>query len=63
MENQREPMVDVVNAFYRGCGLDDRVRASSHIALDECAGQVWSRLEPLRECYRRTLAEVGLELT
>lgn len=63
MENQREPMVDVVNAFYRGCGLDDRVRASSHIALDECAGQVWSRLEPLRECYRRTLAEVGLERT
>ncbi|WP_137823758.1 lipoate--protein ligase family protein [Pseudomonas sp. D(2018)] len=62
MENQREPMVEVVNAFYRGCNLEDRVRASSHIALEECIGQVWSRLEPLREGYRRTLAEAGLAL-
>lgn len=62
MENQREPMVEVVNAFYQGCGLDARCRASSHIALDECAGEVWSRVDPLRECYRRTLAEAGLVL-
>ncbi|AOE84930.1 lipoyl protein ligase domain-containing protein [Pseudomonas sp. TCU-HL1] len=62
MENQREPMVEVVNTFYQGCGLDDRVRASSHIALDESVGQVWHRLEPLRECYRRTLADAGLVL-
>ncbi|MFZ6049420.1 lipoate--protein ligase family protein [Pseudomonas sp. CR3202] len=62
MENQREPMVEVVNAFYEGCSRDDRVRAGSHIALDECVGQVWSHLDPLRDCYRRTLAEAGLEL-
>ncbi|WP_044874308.1 lipoate--protein ligase [Pseudomonas sp. LFM046] len=62
MENEREPMVAVVNAFYEGCSLDKRCRASSHIALDECVGEVWSRLDPLRDCYRRTLAEAGLEL-
>lgn len=62
MENQRAPMVEVVNAFYQGCGLEDRVRASSHIALEECVEQGWRRLEALRECYRRTLAEAGLEL-
>ncbi|MFC5695177.1 lipoate--protein ligase family protein [Pseudomonas sp. GCM10022186] len=62
MENQRDPMVEVVNAFYAGCGLDDRVRASSHIALDECVGQVWTRLEALRDSYRRTLSEAGLAL-
>lgn len=62
MENEREPMVEVVNAFYEGCSLDKRCRASSHIALDECVGEVWSRLDPLRDCYRRTLAEAGLEL-
>jgi lipoate-protein ligase A len=62
MENQREPMVEVVNAFYRGCSLENRCRAESHIALDECVGQVWSSLDPLRECYRRTLVEAGLEL-
>ncbi|MDH4565393.1 lipoate--protein ligase family protein [Pseudomonas sp. BN414] len=62
MENQREPMVEVVNTFYQGCELDNRCRASSHIALDECVGQVWSRLDSLRDCYRRTLAEAGLNL-
>ncbi|MDT4867942.1 hypothetical protein FQZ97_1028770 [compost metagenome] len=62
MENQREPMVEVVNAFYQGCGLDDRCRASSHIALDECVGQVWGRLDSLRERYRLALAEAGLVL-
>ncbi|MDT4885415.1 hypothetical protein FQZ97_1216470 [compost metagenome] len=62
MENQREPMVEVVNAFYQGCGLEVRCRASSHIALEECAGQVWSRVDPLRDCYRRTLAEAGMTL-
>ncbi len=62
MENQREPMVAVVNAFYQGCGLENRCRASSHIALEECAGQVWSQLDSLRECYRRTLVEAGLNL-
>ncbi len=62
MENQREPMVEVVNAFYQGCELENRCRAGSHIALDECAGQVWSHLDSLRDCYRRTLAEAGLDL-
>ncbi|MNF49830.1 hypothetical protein D3C84_311140 [compost metagenome] len=62
MENQREPMVDVVNAFYQGCGMDDRVRASSHIALDECVEQAWSSAAPLRDHYRRALAQVGLVL-
>ncbi|GLZ86604.1 hypothetical protein Pres01_26550 [Metapseudomonas resinovorans] len=62
MENQRESMVEVVNAFYQGCEMENRCRASSHIALDECVGQVWSRLDSLRDCYRRTLSEAGLNL-
>ncbi|WP_271407797.1 lipoyl protein ligase domain-containing protein [Pseudomonas sp. Q1-7] len=62
MEDQREPMVEVVNAFYQGCDLDDRCRAGSHIALEECVGDVWSRLGPLRDGYRRTLAEAGMTL-
>lgn len=61
MENQREPMVEVVNAFYQGCALEDRVRAGSHIALEECVGQVWDRVATLRDCYRRTLDEAGLQ--
>lgn len=62
MANQRESMVEVVNAFYQNCNLENRCRASSHIALDECVEQVWSRLDSLRDSYRRTLAEAGLDL-
>ncbi|MHC5348326.1 lipoyl protein ligase domain-containing protein [Metapseudomonas furukawaii] len=62
MENQRDAMVEVVNAFYASCGLADRCRAGSHIALDECVGAVWTRLEALREGYRASLGRAGLIL-
>lgn len=60
MENQREAMVDVVNAFYRDCALDTRCRATSHVALDECVGEVWAVAEGLEACYRRGLRATGL---
>ena len=59
MENRREAMVDVVNAFYRDCALDTRCRAASHVALDECVGEVWTAAEALDACYRRSLAATG----
>lgn len=60
MENRREDMVAVVNAFYRDCALDSRCRATSHVALDECVGEVWAAAEGLDGCYRRSLAARGL---
>ncbi|MNF34962.1 hypothetical protein D3C84_158160 [compost metagenome] len=60
MENLREEMVAVVNAFYRDCALDTRCRATSHVALDECVGEVWAVAERLDACYRRSLAAAGL---
>ncbi|MOA63143.1 hypothetical protein D3C78_1887660 [compost metagenome] len=62
MENQREPMVAVVNAFYEACGLPDRCRAESHIALDERVVAAWDGVGGLREGYREALAEAGLVL-
>ncbi|CAD5107485.1 lipoate--protein ligase family protein [Zestomonas carbonaria] len=62
MDNQREPMVELVNAFYEGCGLEDRCRSSSHIALAECLDEPWARVDETPELYRQTLAEAGLML-
>lgn len=60
MENRREEMVAVVNAFYRDCALDARCRAASHVALEECVEDVWPAAEALEGCYRRSLAAGGL---
>ncbi|MCY1463678.1 hypothetical protein D9M71_816080 [compost metagenome] len=60
MENLREEMVAVVNAFYRDCALDTRCRATSHVALDECVEDAWAAAEGLGGCYRRSLAVAGL---
>ncbi|MCY1287244.1 hypothetical protein D9M68_422840 [compost metagenome] len=62
MDNQREAMVELVNAFYEGCGLDERCRASSHIALAECLEQPWASVDAIPALYRQTLAEAGLVL-
>ncbi|UVE16925.1 lipoate--protein ligase family protein [Pseudomonas sp. LS44] len=63
MDNQREAMVELVNAFYQGCGLDERCRASSHVALAECLDQPWASVDELPALYRQTLVEAGLELS
>ncbi|AYC31797.1 lipoate--protein ligase family protein [Pseudomonas cavernae] len=62
MDNQRAAMVELVNAFYQGCGLDERCRAASHIALDESLAAPWAAIDSLREHYRHELAVVGLSL-
>ncbi|MNE83117.1 hypothetical protein D3C80_1799070 [compost metagenome] len=62
MENQREEMVEVVNAFYQACALEDRCRASSHIALDEHSAAPWQQVEALVGHFRRHLLEQGLPL-
>lgn len=61
MENQRQVMVELVNAFYEHCGLDERCLADSHIALDECLGDVWSRCASLAQGYRVALQASGLQ--
>jgi lipoate-protein ligase A len=35
LDNERESMVAAVNRFNEACGLEQRVRAESHIALHE----------------------------
>ncbi|MBM7060115.1 lipoate--protein ligase family protein [Pseudomonas sp. UL073] len=62
MGNQREAMVELVNAFYAGCGLDERCRSASHIGLAECLEEPWVAVDELPTLYRQTLAEVGLAL-
>ncbi|MFV3305902.1 biotin/lipoate A/B protein ligase family protein [Pseudomonas sp. NY15181] len=62
MENQREPMVEVVNAFYQHCGLDARCRAASHVALDERHVQPWEQVEALAGHFRRHLLAEGVAL-
>ncbi|MNZ51359.1 Octanoyl-[GcvH]:protein N-octanoyltransferase [compost metagenome] len=62
MENQREEMVEVVNAFYQACALEDRCRASSHIALDEHSAAPWQQVEALVGHFRRHLLDQGLPL-
>lgn len=57
LDDERESMVQAVNRFNEVCGLDQRVRAQSHIALHErfAAPQAIERLDAL---YRQMLAEV-----
>ena len=55
LENDREALIAAVNRFNEACGLDQRVRADSHIALHEAfpAPDAISRLDTL---YRQMLA-------
>ena len=57
LENDCEALIAAVNRFNEACGLDQRVRADSHIALHEAfpAPDAISRLETL---YRQMLASV-----
>ncbi|OOG13264.1 lipoate--protein ligase family protein [Pseudomonas sp. C9] len=57
LENERESMVAAVNRFNEACGLEQRVRAESHIALHEkfAAPDALGRLDTL---YRQLLAEM-----
>lgn len=61
MENQREAMAEVVNAFYRACELPATIRADSHVALEERHLRPWSQLEALAGQFQRHLASLGLE--
>lgn len=56
LDDERESMVQAVNRFNEVCGLDQRVRAQSHIALHErfAAPLAIERLDAL---YRQMLAE------
>ncbi|MEZ1318459.1 lipoate--protein ligase family protein [Pseudomonas fluorescens] len=55
LDNERESMVAAVNRFNQACGLEQRVRAESHIALHEkfVAPDALARLDTL---YRQMLA-------
>jgi hypothetical protein len=57
MDNERESMVAAVNRFNEACGLEQRVRAESHIALHEkfVAPMALARLD---ELFRLMLAQV-----
>lgn len=56
MEDQREAMVEVVNCFYQNCGLEQRFRASSHVALDEWVTPTWAAAESLANCFEAAWA-------
>src|SRR5471030_735244 len=55
LDNERDSMVAAVNRFNEACGLEQRVRAESHIALHEkfAAPDALERLDTL---YRQMLA-------
>ncbi len=57
MDNERESMVAAVNRFNEACGLEQRVRAESHIALHEkfAAPHALARLD---ELFRLMLAQI-----
>jgi lipoate-protein ligase A len=57
IENERESMTAAVNRFNKACGLDQRVRAESHIALHEkfTAPDALARLD---ELYRLMLKQM-----
>ncbi|GLH32193.1 MULTISPECIES: biotin/lipoate A/B protein ligase family protein [Pseudomonas] len=55
LDNERESMVAAVNRFNECCGLEQRCRADSHIALHEVAPAVpW--FERLSKAYSEVLA-------
>jgi lipoate-protein ligase A len=57
LDNERESMVEAVNRFNEACGLEQRVRAQSHIALHEqfAAPDAIKRLDVL---YRQLLTKL-----
>jgi lipoate-protein ligase A len=57
LDNERVSMVAAVNRFNEACGLEQRVRAESHIALHEkfTAPNALARLD---ELYRLMLAQM-----
>lgn len=57
VDDERESMVAAVNRFNEACGLEQRVRAQSHIALHEKfnAPQALARLD---ELFRLMLAQI-----
>ena len=57
IDNERESMVAAVNRFNQACGLEQRVRAESHIALHEkfAAPDALARLD---ELYRLMLKQM-----
>ena len=57
LDNDRVSMVAAVNRFNEACGLEQRVRAESHIALHEKFAAK-DALERLDELYRRMLAQI-----
>ncbi|WP_260962120.1 lipoate--protein ligase family protein [Pseudomonas citri] len=57
LENERESMVAAVNRFNEACGLEQRVRAESHIALHE-KFQAPDALERLEALYRTLLSRL-----
>lgn len=60
MENQREAMAEVVNAFYRAVELPADIRGTSHVALDERHAQPWQQVEALAGQFQRHLIDQGL---
>ncbi|MCP8464911.1 lipoate--protein ligase family protein [Pseudomonas sp. ZM23] len=62
MDNQREPMVDVVNVFYQRCGLGMRCRAQAHVALEERHERPWLQVEALAGQFQRHLLAEGVVL-
>ncbi len=57
LDNERESMVAAVNRFNEACGLEQRVRAESHIALHE-KFTAPDAMERLDELYRRMLGHM-----
>ena len=57
LDNERESMVAAVNRFNEACGLEQRVRAESHIALHE-KFTAPDALERLDELYRQMLTQM-----
>jgi lipoate-protein ligase A len=55
MDNEREQMIESVNRFNLICGLDQRVRADSHIALHEAFPNA-EVLAPLAKAYQDIFA-------
>lgn len=62
MGNQREPMVEVVNAFYQQCALEMRCRAAAHVSLEERYEQPWEQVEALAGQFQRHLLAEGVAL-
>ncbi|WP_240923318.1 lipoate--protein ligase family protein [Metapseudomonas otitidis] len=62
VENEREAMVALVNAFYVGCGLADRCEAASHVGLAEHLERPWNAVPTLSSAVRRALTEDGIPL-